>query len=75
MKDKYQFERFESTCPMCGQPFLVGLRDLCKKLVEVRKNENATFANQGQGMDGYSELANYRHIIDEMIYLKENIWK
>lgn len=23
-------------------------------------NENATFANQGQGMDGYTELANYK---------------
>ena len=25
-------------------------------------NENATFANQGQGMDGYSELANYKEM-------------
>lgn len=23
-------------------------------------NEKATFANQGQGMDGYTELANYK---------------
>lgn len=44
---------------------------LCEQLIRIRKNENATFANQGQGMDGYSMLAHYNSIIDKMIKLKE----
>lgn len=29
-------------------------------------NKNATFANQGQGMDGYTELANYKAMYEKL---------
>ena len=39
--------------------WLAALECIYKK---IPNNNKATFANQGQGMDGYSELANYRLI-------------
>ena len=31
-------------------------------LSKTPNNDKATFANQGQGMDGYTELANYKQL-------------
>ena len=42
---------------------------LVKKLINTKRIADggiATFSCQGQGMDGYSELAEYRALIDKL---------
>jgi hypothetical protein len=33
---------------------------------DTADGKKATLGQQGQGMDGYSELANYRQLVEEM---------
>jgi len=71
-----QFEKwFEETYPlprtMERGPISRDMKAACKAAYRTAlewvlnlcpTNENATFANQGQGMDGFSELANYKQM-------------
>jgi len=41
------------------------LRDLGKSMVKIYSNAESSFANQGQGMDGFSMLANYTDIAEK----------
>jgi len=45
------------------------LQPLCLQLVrvlDIAKNGTPTISNQGQALDGYSELANYKVIIEKI---------
>jgi len=45
------------------------MKELIDQLIEIKHKADGkieTLANQGQAMDGYSELANYRNIIDKL---------
>lgn len=47
--------------------------EVVDSLIEVKQCADGgteTFANQGQAMDGYSELANYRSLIEKLEGLK-----
>ena len=47
-------------------------KTICQMLVKVLKyREELTISNQGQAMDGYTELANYRDIAEKAKLLIE----
>lgn len=41
--------------------------DMMLKVKQVADDQTSTFVCQGQGMDGYSELANYRSILENYL--------
>lgn len=46
------------------------LLEVCKMLIEIKDMADGgkpSIANQGQALDGYSELANYRSIIESRV--------
>lgn len=54
----------EPTAEMFG-----AILSLCQELVKIKQTADdgiALFSCQGQAMDGYSELANYRHIVKKI---------
>lgn len=42
------------------------------RIYEMAEAKTPTFAAQGQAMDGYTELASYRHAIQRYLRLKNN---
>jgi hypothetical protein len=57
----------------CREEYFKRLEKRMKEMVDVykaAKSGKALFCCQGQPMDGYSQLANYNHIIEQ--WLQEN---